>query len=98
MHAIQPRHRFCSCGGRPTMNILRFKYLRPLFAACLALLASASSFAQAAAPAPASTPAPVPSLEQRIAGIEAYLANGDPGVVLKDAKGTVPAGLTTPAV
>jgi Amt family ammonium transporter len=46
----------------------------------------------------ASTNAPAPTLEQRIAGIEAYLANGDPAAPLKDKDGKVPEGLTTPAV
>jgi len=65
------------------------------------------------APAPAATPAveaaktppppPAPSLEQRIAGLEAYIANGDPTVALKtgpkdkDGNPTIPAGLTTVA-
>ncbi len=42
-------------------------------------------------------PVPIPSVEQRLASIEAYLANSDPTVALKDAAGRVPAGLTTPA-
>ena len=60
------------------------------------------------APAPAATPAveaaktppppPAPSLEQRIAGLEAAIGNGDPTASLKDAKGAIPAGLTTPTV
>lgn len=78
------------------MKINRFKPLSSLFAACLALLAHVSAFAQAAAPA--TPPPPAPSLEQRIAGLEAYLTNGDPTVPLKDAKGNVPAGLTTASV
>ncbi len=43
-------------------------------------------------------PAPTPTIEQRVAGLEAYLGNGDPTAPLKDAKGNVPAGLTTPSV
>src|SRR5687768_5918765 len=97
MHAVQRRHRFCSWQDRRTMNILRSKLVRPLLAMCLALSASASLLAQGPAPAPA-TPPPAPTLEQRIAGLEAYLGNGDPAASLKDAKGAVPAGLTTPAV
>jgi ammonium transporter, Amt family len=81
---------------RHLMNLLRSKPLRSLFAAGVALIASLSAIAQPA-PAPA-TPPPAPTLEQRIAGIEAYLSNGDPGAILKDAKGTVPAGLTSPSV
>jgi Amt family ammonium transporter len=46
---------------------------------------------------PATPPPPAASLEQRVAGLEAYLGNGDPTAALKDAKGVIPAGLTTPA-
>src|SRR4051812_20413186 len=48
--------------------------------------------------APAAPTPPAPTLEQRIAGLEAYIGNGDPTAVLKDAKGNIPAGLTTPSV
>jgi ammonium transporter, Amt family len=81
------------------MNILRFKPLRSLLAACLALSAGASLFAQAAAPAAAAKPPPpAPTLDQRVAGLEAYVSNGDPTAPLKDAKGAIPEGLTTPSV
>ena len=45
---------------------------------------------------------PAATLEQRVAGLEAYLTNGDPAVPLKTARDSqgnavVPAGLTTPA-
>ncbi|MEI6284547.1 MAG: ammonium transporter [Opitutae bacterium] len=53
--------------------------------------------AEEAKPAAPATPPPAPSLEQRVAGLEAYLGNGDPTAPLKDAKGVIPAGLTTPA-
>jgi Amt family ammonium transporter len=53
--------------------------------------------AEEAKPAAPATPPPAPSLEQRVAGLEAYLGNGDPSAPLKDAKGVIPAGLTTPA-
>ena len=48
-------------------------------------------------------PAPVPTLEQRVAGLEAYLTNGDPTAPLKTAKDkdgnpAIPEGLTTPSV
>src|SRR5947208_2334613 len=46
----------------------------------------------------ATTNVPVPTLEQRVAGLEAYLANGDPTAPLKDKDGKIPAGLTTPSV
>lgn len=36
-----------------------------------------------------------PSLEQRVAGLEAYMTNGDPTTALKDSNGAVPDGLTT---
>ena len=42
------------------MNTLRIKPFRSLFAACLALVATVSAFAQAAAPA-AATPPPPPA-------------------------------------
>lgn len=53
---------------------------------------------------PASAPPPTPTLEQRLASVEAYLANADPTAPLKvgpkdkDGNATIPAGLTTPAV
>ena len=42
--------------------------------------------------------APAPTLEQRVAGLEAYLGNGDPTAALKDSKGNIPEGLTTASV
>jgi Amt family ammonium transporter len=65
-------------------------------AACtvIGLLFNLAAFAEEAKPAPA----PTPTLEQRVAGLEAYLTNSDPTAPLKDAKGNIPAGLTTPAV
>ena len=74
-----------------------------------------SHAADAAAPAPAGAPAaaakkpPEPTLEQRVAGLEAYISNGDPSTVLKvkvkekgkDGKEVevdkIPEGLTTVA-
>jgi Amt family ammonium transporter len=41
---------------------------------------------------------PEPTLEQRVAGLEAYLGNGDPAAALKDDKGNIPDGLTTASV
>ena len=43
-------------------------------------------------PAPAA--APTPTLEQRVAGLEAYFGNGDASAALKGADGTIPEGLT----
>ena len=42
--------------------------------------------------------APVPTLDQRVSSLEAYVNNGDPTAALKDKDGTVPEGLTTPTV
>ncbi len=55
-------------------------------------------------PAATPPPPPAPTLEQRIAGLEAYVGNGDPAVSLKvgpkdkDGNATIPAGLTTLSV
>jgi Amt family ammonium transporter len=71
--------------------------------------ASAAETAPAAGAAPAAEaaktppPPPTPTIEQRLAGLEAYIANGDPTAALKvgpkdkDGNATIPAGLTTPA-
>ena len=53
--------------------------------------------------APAAAASPTPTLEQRVAGLEAYLTNGDPTSALKTAKDdkgapAIPAGLTSPSV
>jgi Amt family ammonium transporter len=86
------------------MNLLPLKPLRSLLAACLALAASMSVFAQAAAPAAPTPPKPEPTLEQRVAGLEAYLQNTDPSAPLKvgpkdkDGNPTIPEGLTTASV
>jgi ammonium transporter, Amt family len=74
------------------MNTLRPTLLRALLVAGTFLAASFTALAENAAPA-----APTPTLEQRVAGLEAYLTNGDPTAPLKDAKGNIPAGLTTAA-
>src|ERR1700676_307501 len=55
--------------------------------------------AAVAAPATSPTPsAPTPTLEQRVAGLEAYVANGDPTVPLKDKQGNIPKDLTMATV
>jgi len=46
--------------------------------------------------APTATP-PAPTIEQRLSGVEAYLANTDPSAPLKDKDGKIPQGLTTVA-
>jgi ammonium transporter, Amt family len=56
-------------------------------------------YAQSATPAAAATPAPpTPSLEQRVAGLEAYVTNGDPTAPLKDKDGNIPKDLTMATV
>jgi Amt family ammonium transporter len=59
----------------------------------LALTAVASMFAQETAPV-----TPPPTLEQRVAGLEAALTNCDPTAALKDKDGNIPTGLTMPTV
>jgi ammonium transporter, Amt family len=62
--------------------------------------------ARSAPPVPAEAAAPLnpePTLEQRVAGLEAYLKNGDPAASLKTAKdkageSAIPTGLTSPSV
>jgi Amt family ammonium transporter len=76
------------------MNIIRPTTLRGLVVACICFATGLTAFAEnSAAPA-----APTPTLEQRVAGLEAYLTNGDPSAALKDAKGNVPSGLTMASV
>jgi len=67
-----------------------------LFSVLMAALAFEAARTYAADAA--TTNVPVPTLEQRVAGLEAYLSNGDPTVPLKDKDGKIPAGLTTPSV
>ena len=51
------------------------------------------------APAAAPTPsAPMPTLEQRVAGLEAYVTNADPTASLKDKDGNIPRDLTMATV
>ncbi len=68
--------------------------LRLLFATLVAFAACFTAAAESATPAAA----PTPSLEQRVAGLEAYLTNGDPTAALKDTSGSIPDGLTTASV
>ena len=67
----------------------------------IAALVAGSAVPACAETAPAATP--VPTLEQRVAGLEAYLTNSDPTTPLKtekdkDGNPVVPTGLTTPSV
>ena len=65
-----------------------------IFAVCSFCVLGAGALS---AQTPAASPAPTPTLEQRVAGLEAYLTNSDPSAPLKDASGNLPAGLTSPA-
>jgi Amt family ammonium transporter len=63
------------------------------------LYAQSATPAASPAPAAAATPAPpTPSLEQRVAGLEAYVTNGDPTAPLKDKDGNIPKDLTMATV
>jgi ammonium transporter, Amt family len=69
------------------------------FVAIAALSSPGRAQDPATAPAPAAAPAaPTPTLEQRVAGLEAYFGNGDASAALKGADGTVPEGLTMATV
>jgi Amt family ammonium transporter len=65
-------------------------------ACCLWAMLVSPLCAQQAAVTPSA--AATPTLEQRVAGLEAYLTNGDPTVPLKGKDGNIPNGLTTPSV
>src|ERR1700737_175763 len=54
--------------------------------------------AQQSSPSPQTSPAPSPTLEQRVAGLEAYLNHGDPPKAREERDGKVPDNLTTPAL
>jgi ammonium transporter, Amt family len=74
---------------------------RLLLTLCLMLCGAVSlplraADAAPAANAPAATNPPAPTLEQRVASLEAYVNNGDPTVALKDKDGKIPTGLVTP--
>jgi Amt family ammonium transporter len=66
--------------------------LAVILSGTLTLGAPVSAYSQQAAAAPS------PTLEQRVAGLEAYIANTDPERGLKGANGAVPTGLTMDTV
>lgn len=73
-------------------------YLRPiLISLFLGLLCSPWVRGESAAAAPVVPVALAPTVEQRLASVEAYLANTDPTAALKNARGEIPPGLTTPS-
>ena len=76
----------------PRVSVRRFAIITIFLWLALALAG-----ADGGAPgAPKGTP-PAPTVEQRLASLEAYVANTDPSATLRDARGTIPAGLVTPA-
>jgi ammonium transporter, Amt family len=78
-------------------KLLRTLKTTGMAACCLWAMLASPLCAQQAAATP-SAPAATPTLEQRVAGLEAYLTNGDPTVPLKDKDGNIANGLTTPSV
>jgi Amt family ammonium transporter len=62
--------------------------------ASMAVAASIGFLSLNSVQAQEAAPAPTPTLEQRVAGLEAYIGNGDPSAALKDADGKIPDGLT----
>jgi Amt family ammonium transporter len=80
------------------MNMLLRKLTMMGTAACCLWGMLVSPLCAQQAAATPSAPATTPTLEQRVAGLEAYLTNGDPTVPLKDKDGNIPNGLTTPSV
>jgi len=77
------------------MKLIPVNFCRFALGAIVAFSAAASIWAQEPA---AAIPAATPTLEQRVAGLEAYLNNADPTGALKDKTGNIPAGLTTPSI
>src|SRR3981081_1695189 len=101
----------CSKSKRPRKPLSMFvnskiiKYGALASILCSVVFTTQSLFAQNTTPSPSPTAAaspaaspPAPTLEQRVAGLEAYLTNGDPTVPLKDKDGNIPKDLTTPSV
>lgn len=64
-------------------------------AAAAAVILAGSSLSLRAQTAPET---PTPTIEQRVAGLEAYVTNGDPTAGLKDKDGKIAEGLTIPTV
>jgi ammonium transporter, Amt family len=64
----------------------------------LSLSLGSIAVAQQPSPGPQASPGPSPTLEQRVAGLEAYLTNADPSKALQDKDGKVPDNLTMPSL
>jgi len=80
------------------MRYLRFPTPLIRIIVLLSLSLGNLAVAQQSSPSPQTSPAPSPTLEQRVAGLEAYLNNGDPSKALQDKDGKVPDNLTIPAL
>jgi Amt family ammonium transporter len=80
------------------MRYLRHPTPLPCIIVLLSLSFGSIAVAQQSSPSPQASPAPSPTLEQRVAGLEAYLTNGDPSKALQDKEGKVPENLTIPAL
>jgi ammonium transporter, Amt family len=80
------------------MRYLRFPAPVICILVLLALSVGNLGVAQQPSPSPGSSPAPSPTLEQRVAGLEAYLNNGDPSKALQDKDGKIPDNLTIPSL
>src|SRR6202045_1021631 len=80
------------------MRYLRLPALVIHIIVILSLSLGNLAVAQQSSPSPQTSPAPSPTLEQRVAGLEAYLNNGDPSKALQDKDGKVPDNLTIPAL
>jgi ammonium transporter, Amt family len=85
------------CGGLATVLCLG-ALTGSLFAQTGGPSSSPSAGASATPAVQAASPAPSPTLEQRVAGLEAYLTNSDPTLALKDKDGNIPKDLTTVSV
>src|SRR3981081_2460954 len=80
------------------MRYLRFPTPLIRIIVLLSLSLGNLAVAQQSSPSPQTSPAPSPTLEQRVAGLESYLNNGDPSKALQDKDGKVPDNLTIPAL
>lgn len=88
----------------PLLAVALLSFHLPSHAQDAAASPAAPAAATETAPAPAApaaspaVAAPTPTLEQRVAGLEAYLTNSDPTGALKGTDGKIPDGLTSPSV
>ena len=93
-----PDQRCCTNKTRPNHHFKMHKVKTILSRlACASALAVLAAISATSATAADIKPAPTPTLEQRVAGLEAYLTNGDPTAPLKVGD-KIPDGLTTPSV